>query len=288
MKRVVIFTAGFHARATARHLLRQPDSRVLGFVDNNPVLHGTARLGLPIFAPAALRELDFDLVAVPGRNQAAIQAQLTMELGVARERVWLVRKSEVPMAPDELARRGRALAELLRRTLIVLDARGLRHWVLHSSLLALERGQDPAQFSDVDLGVDASGFDALVPALRAICQVDEFPHPPSVLGGEGASASRLGALGLSVAPDNAHDEPAMVDLHSVAVGSATARWWVEERTLEMPASHFAGREDRVYRGVTLALPRQAPDLLARLYGADWRTPAEVWNGRYAPPLAAAS
>ena len=59
--------------------------------------------------------------------------------------------------------------------------------------------------------------------------------------------------------------------------------------LEVPAAHFSGRDFGHYRGVTLPIPLASPDLLARLYGPDWRTPAEVWNGHYAvpaPPLAA--
>jgi hypothetical protein len=278
-RRIVIFTVGFHARASFRFLVRQETDEVLGFVDNNPATHGTTLFGLPVWSPRQLGALDFDLVAVPGRHQQAITDQLRDQWGLASARVWRVRKSEVPPAPDELARRGGELARLLHRTLAVLDAAGCRHWAMHSSLLGLRRGQELALFSDVDLAVESSDFAALGQRLREeglMVNVTRRPTDDSVC-----------EISLKFPSSRVWDEPAVVDLHPLILDEGDATWLVNGSPLSMPARFFSSHNLAEYRGVSLRIPSDADAMLAALYGDDWRQPAETWNGRYVlPPLAA--
>lgn len=279
-QRLVIFTVGFHARATCRWLRRQPDRQVVAFVDNNPAVQGTRLLDVPVLAPAALATLAFDRVALPGRNQAPIRAQLHDGFGVGDDRIWLVRKSEVPPAADELARRGAALADLLRRTVAVLEAAGVRHWALHSALLALRRGDEAALFSDFDLGVDAAGFDALGGLFAAGFDLRSKPHP----AGAGPQPTRFAQLTLRAATARGDDEPALIDLHPVTLGATEASWPVNHGRLQLPVGFFAGHGTAAYRGVAVRVPAEPEEMLLRLYGPGWRTPVETWDGRYLSPV----
>lgn len=274
-QRHVIFTAGFHARATCRWLLRQPGCEVVAFVDNNPAIQGGTLLGRPVLAPAALTALDYDCVALPGRNQEPILRQLRDELGVPAERIWLVRKSEVPPSAAELSRRGAALAALLQRVLAVLRGAGSPHWAMHSSLLGLVRGDDLALFSDCDLCVGDEGFDALAARFPAF----DLRAVPAGAG----QATRYGQLTLHAPVSSATDEPALIDLHPVAFNDGEAIWSVNGGTLRLPAGPFR-HEARMlaYRGVLVPVPAQPEALLTALYGEGWQVPAETWNGRYAP------
>jgi hypothetical protein len=274
-QRVVIFTVGFHARATFRWLQRQPDRRVVAFVDNNPAVLGRPLYGVPVLPPGALATIAYDLVALPGRNQAPIRAQLQNQLGVPADRIWIVRKSEVPPAPDELARRGAALAGLLDRTLAVLASAGVRHWAMHSSLLGLVRGDDLALFSDFDLCVDAAGFDALTErfshgfGLQPIAHRSSGPHP-----------TRFAQLTLQAEAGRVGEEPALVDLHPLVIGPAEASWPVNGGVLRLPVGCFESSATLEYRGLRLPVPVNPEGMLAQLYGAGWSTPADTWNGRY--------
>lgn len=272
---VVIFTVGFHARATFRFLARTPGWRVLGFVDNNPAVHGSTLFGLPVWSPRDLTGIACDLVAVPGRHQQPILAQLRGELGFAAARLWTVRKSEVPPAPDELSRRAMDLGELLGRTISVLTSAGRDYWAMHSSLLGLLRGQDLAAFSDVDFCVAAEGFEALAPRFRAAGIVTRATRAP----GDGA----LVELSLTWPTAQAWDEPALIDLHPLTLGPVQARWLVNNSPLSLPARHFVGYATAAYRGLAIRVPLEADAVAAELYGPDWRAPAETWNGRYALP-----
>lgn len=280
MKRIVIFTAGFHARATFRHLRRRPDCRVVGFVDNNPAAQGTSLFDLPILNPRKLAALDFDVVAVPGRNQPAILAQLRDELRVEAGRIWQVNKSEVRPAADELERRGTDLAHLLRQTISVLERAGSDFWAMHSGLLGLVRGEELALFSDLDLCVTASGFEALEQWFQ---QAGLDPILVRDAGGF------MDQISLRLKPAHAWDEPAMIDLHPITVGPSDALWPVNHKPLVLPSVFFHGHASRSYRAVPVRVPVRAEEVLAELYGPDWRRPAETWNGRYAlRPLATTS
>lgn len=278
-RKVVLFTAGYHARAACRHLRRRDDWRVVAFVDNNRALQGTTLLGLPVLHPEALRTLDFDVVAVPGRHQREIAAQLDADFGLAGEQVWLVRKSEVPPAPDELERRGRDLASLLRRTLAVLDLAGVGYWAMHSTLLGLIRGDDLARFSDLDLCVDARAFDALEALFQPGYDLRAVNHRPADLHTAEGPRSRRAQLSLRSVPSVAGDEPAIVDLHAMTLGPTEASWVCDAGTIRLPAAHFRRFTTGEYRGITVRLPADAESILVRLYGDGWRTPAESWNGR---------
>lgn len=273
MQRVVIFTIGFHARATFRYLARQTDCRVVGFVDNNPAAQGTMLFGLPVLAPQALPELDFDLVAVPGRNQAAITAQLRDELRVESDRIWSVNKSEVPPAPDELERRGADLGRLLRQAVSVIETLGMDYWAMHSGLLGLLRGQELALFSDLDLCVTADGFKRLADRL----QHDGF----EVTARRSADDAVLTEICLKQTPVRPWDEPAMIDLHPLALGPTEATWLVNHKPLSLAAGFFHGCAYASYRNMPVRVPLDAAAVLTELYGPDWRRPAETWNGHYA-------
>lgn len=280
MKNIIIFTAGFHARATFRHLARRAGCRVVAFVDNNPAMHGRRLFDVPIESPRALSRHDFDVIAVPGRNQDAIIDQLQRELEIDESRIWRVGKSEVLPAPDELERRGVALDRLLREAMTVLDAAGSEYWAMHSGLLGLARGQDLGLFSDLDFCVAAEGFDALLPRFAdAGIAVTSVAYPGS---------EALAQISLQAPPERPWDEPAMVDLHPISVGAVEATWPVNLRPLCVAADFFRGRGAFTYRGLTVPVPLRSEHLLAELYGSDWRRPAETWNGRYAMPVPATS
>ncbi len=275
MQHIVIFTVGFHARATYRALQRRLDCRVIAFVDNNRSVQGSALFDVPVLAPAALAELAYDRVALPGRNQTAIRRQLEGELHVAPDRIWEVRKSEVAPASEELERRGVSLASLLRRVTGIMDGARARYWAMHSSLLGLARGDDLAAFSDCDLGLDAVCADGLEERFRR-----EGLQPRVQRAG-----NTVCQITLRAGVASAFDEPALIDLHPLHFTSDEVQWTVNAATLRLPAAHFRGHAERRYRGVPVRTPVEAEAVLTRLYGDGWRVPAETWNGAYQAPRA---
>lgn len=65
--RVVIFGAGTHTS----ELLRVSDLRstnLIGYVDSNPVFHGHSYLGLPVYSPQQIDELDANVIVISARG----------------------------------------------------------------------------------------------------------------------------------------------------------------------------------------------------------------------------
>jgi len=75
MQRILILGAGGHAQVVADILMRARDAGAriepIGYVDDNPMLHGQKRLGLPIWGPLAdLGQIEHDaLILGVGDNQ---------------------------------------------------------------------------------------------------------------------------------------------------------------------------------------------------------------------------
>lgn len=71
MKKVIIIGAGGHAKVIADILLLQ-DAEIIGFIDDDPALHGTTHFGFPVLGPeSSLSSFDFDgAIAAIGSCQA--------------------------------------------------------------------------------------------------------------------------------------------------------------------------------------------------------------------------
>lgn len=267
--RTLIFGVGFHGRATCRHLRRSPGHTLVAFLDNQAPPAPAFRLGLPVLPPAQLPLLRYDLIAVPGRNQAAMIAQLTETLQVPPERIWLVDKSQVAPPAAEVAARAQALLTLLRPIVARLAEKRLPFWAMHSGLLGLLRGDELARFSDLDLVCRREDVPAIYTALE---DLPGFRVLPSL-----AAPAQL--TFQSADPEDAF-EPAVVDFHPFTTAADVVSWHVNGRTLRFPATHFQGDLTAPYHDLSLPLPL-APETLAHaLYGPAWRTPAERWDGHY--------
>jgi sugar O-acyltransferase (sialic acid O-acetyltransferase NeuD family) len=102
--RVLLVGAGGHALVIADCLLRSAekgeDIQVLGYVDDNPLLHGQTLLGLPVLgAIDVLATTPHDaLIVAIGNN--AIRQRLYVELATAGERLVVARHPAAIIAPD--------------------------------------------------------------------------------------------------------------------------------------------------------------------------------------------
>lgn len=110
MERVLIVGAGGHAQVVADLLLRSADAggpaRPVGFLDDNPELHGRAILGLPVLGPLArCAAIPHDAVIV-AIGQNALRRRLFAELLARGERLAAAIHPRAIVAPDALIGRG--------------------------------------------------------------------------------------------------------------------------------------------------------------------------------------
>jgi O-methyltransferase len=90
--KVLIFGASIYGDGYAKYLLRnEPETTVLGFIDNN--IHGKMKRGLPIYSLWEAMEIDFDLIAIcvqSEKNILAIFAQL-IKAGVDEGKIQIIK-----------------------------------------------------------------------------------------------------------------------------------------------------------------------------------------------------
>lgn len=83
--KVLLFGTGRGGRNGFRHVRNQ--YKVVGFCDNNPEKQGTLFCGLPVYAPSALSNVEFDRILVCSMYRKEIADQLTHQLGYAPEQI---------------------------------------------------------------------------------------------------------------------------------------------------------------------------------------------------------
>lgn len=114
IERAVIFGCGVRGRYAYMPISRR--ASVLGFVDNDPTRQYTTFLGHPVYPPAALADLDFDVVYVASAHVADIRHQL-LEEGIVADRIrlapGLADASAAPPARPVRRPGGNALADYL-------------------------------------------------------------------------------------------------------------------------------------------------------------------------------
>lgn len=110
MKDLVIVGAGGFARETAAAALAG-GRRVLGFVDDNPGLHGTVRSGLPVLGPVdRVIGLDADVVVCVGNpRNFTVRQQIVERLGLAPERYATVLHPSVSIGAGSTVGEGTVL-----------------------------------------------------------------------------------------------------------------------------------------------------------------------------------
>lgn len=83
--RALIFGCGSGGQLALPRVAREAE--VVGFLDNDPARQLTRVRGLPVYAPAALPVLDYDVIYVASAWADDIRRQLTAECGVPAERL---------------------------------------------------------------------------------------------------------------------------------------------------------------------------------------------------------
>ena len=279
LKKVIIFTVGYHARATWRALSKRTDVKMIAFVDNAPETQGHELFGLPVLAPSVIPDLEYDYIAVPGRSQTEISEQLKKEFSVSSECIWFLTRNEIRPSVAEIAQRGEQIRSLLSCFLKVVCAANVQYWALHSTLIGLLRGDDLAVFSDIDLCFDSTQGETLATMLTR-----EWEHDFSIrLSRHGSEKEEtIKQIVISAKGEN-NDlfEPGIIDFIPIQIRDDFATWESNHQTLTLPPSLFSSFLEYEYRGIPIRCPLNAEMIVEKLYGQSWRKPVDTWNGTYA-------
>ena len=274
----LVFGVGMHGRAAYRMLKRKGVS-VVGFLDNDRGKTGGSFAGHTVYHPEDLNGLKFDTVVLAGRNIGAISRQLVDEFGMSEGRLRLLTRSELKPPPEVISRRSKATDFLLRTAIRTFESLGGNYWMDASSLLALMRGTDLAEFSDVDVTVVCPQL--LDRVWNSLLERKDRPFGLErfeVLKSKGPfEAGVIKKIVIRSSEPIEEIEPACVDIVlKLPYGDRYLMPYLD-RFLYVPRRHFEGFDNATYNGLSLRVPLELEGYRTLKYGEDWRTPTEFWG-----------
>ncbi len=83
--KVILFGTGNGGKNGLKYLKRK--FQILGFADNDTQKQGSTFMGLQVYAPSELVQMEFDQIIICSMYQGEIQDQLNMQLNIPLEKI---------------------------------------------------------------------------------------------------------------------------------------------------------------------------------------------------------
>lgn len=273
-KKLVLFGA---SKAGETYLKKQPPGEVIAFIDNDPHRQGSAVDNIPVLAPAALHELKFDLVVITSLWVDSIYSQLTQQLGIAKDKIYVPHKtklkSEHPFSEEETLTLGHQL-------LIGLNQFFIQHQIKacidSGTLLGLLReGRLLSWDDDIDFAVDDTDFARALTLLKSFHQhipmQDKANWHATLLTLSGTDV----CLNIEFTPKPGSTLiPFETSLQRRRSLNGRSELLSSAGIFYAPEHHFNHHDTLDFMGHAIRIPSKAPEFLTFMYG-DWKTPKKA-------------
>ena len=272
--RLVLFGA---SKAGETYLKKYPEQNIIAFIDNDVNRHGTQVCSIPVLAPDILQKLEFDTVIITSLWIDSIYQQLTTELGIAAEKIYVPNKrelkSEHPFSDPETLELGHqlliTLSDLFRQYEIkaCIDSGTLLGLMREGKLLAWD--------DDIDFAIDDADFDKALAIMKDFPQLapmqDKVDWQATLLRQSGEDA----CLNIEFQPkpgstlisfETSLQRRKSVNGRSELLSSAGIFF--------APEHHFNTIETINFNGHAIPVPSDVDGFLTFMYG-DWRKPKKA-------------
>jgi len=279
--KVIIFGAGVFGRLAYRALQRMPDEvKIFGFIDNDSKRHGEKYLEKDVFSPTEICSLSFDKVVVAGRHIDQMSRQLTDELFVPDSKIWPMKRSELMATSSEKKMKSAYIDMMLKKLLCVFDMNNISYWMDASGLLALQRGVDLSEFSDVDISIISTQQASVL--WEKLKDRDPEEGQLRIRKKENEKETDFTTLGtiqlISMMSElGVEEEPARIDIQVKTLRGDIYLFPYGDGFFYTPKIHFSDFDVIQYKDMALRIPIYSKEYLRLMYGANWETPAEYWG-----------
>ncbi len=279
--KVIIFGAGVFGRLAYRALQRMPDEvEIAGFIDNDSNRQGEKYLGKDVFSPAEICSLSFDKVLVAGRHIDQMSTQLTDELLVPDCKIWSMKRSELMATSSERERKSEYIDMMLKELLCIFDMNNISYWMDASGLLALQRGVDLSEFSDVDISIISTQEASVL--WKELEDRNTGEGQLRIRKNENEKETDFTTLGTiqlisMISEVGVEEEPACIDIQVKILRGDIYLYPYGDHFFYTPKIHFSDFDVIQYKDMALRIPIYSKEYLRLMYGANWETPAEYWG-----------
>ena len=165
-KKSAVFGLTFHGRQFIRRFVKE-DLNLALILDNDPCKIGVSFCNLPIVLPERSTIKEIEQYFVIGRYALEHEQQL-INLGVRKNAIKHVSRSEIALQGDALKQRDQITESYLRTISEACDAIGCVLYLDSSGLLAAARNEALGGLSDVDLLLENGSIVELETVLKKI------------------------------------------------------------------------------------------------------------------------
>lgn len=277
MKRILICGKNFHARQLLRRLRQSPENNIVGIIDFNNDNNDAHYMGFPIIDYDRVSLINFDEVAIAGRYAPEMFERLIIS-GIPLDSIKEYQRGTYALQGAELEERSFKTWALIDEFLKFSSRYGFDYWFVAGSLLAIKRNQDFAWFADVDIAIPTEQLADLTNAFEESFKQRRVRVIPSHNGGESNllnNSQFVSQIILSASCDLTHEEPPILDIHSLKRDEQYALMSVGTTTIfRTQRRYFNDREIVSINGRKISVPSSSEGYLEEMYGVSWRKPAE--------------
>jgi hypothetical protein len=275
MNRVVIFSVSYYGRAIFRKLRKDTDNyNIICFIDNDNSKHGSYFSKIPIISPDKLTDIDFDQVLVAGRSIQDQTQQLENKLGVPKNKIRVLKKSEVIISEKDNLNREKLTLEMIDIILKIFNSNEIDYWFDYSSLLALYREDKLSNYGDVDIALIS--YDAVEILWKELLSLNIPNIEISKAYGSGNDSQKINKIVMKSLVNIEKEEPATFDIFVKLLKGDTYFGEMDGLIVYTPIKYFSGFTIKNYNNFELRVPVNLTEYLEFVYGKDWESPSEYW------------
>jgi len=274
--KTIIFGSGYHGRLALRKLKEKKSKfNPIFFLDNEKKKHYRTCIEKKIFPVEKIKKVDFDKIALCGRNIESQIYQLRKYKIPAKKYLFLG-KSEIKPNKKDFLQRSRLLFKILEYVINKFNNENIEYWVDYSGLLSLLRNDDLAELSDVEISINIKD---IIKVEKILSKKNNVFKSYYILKKNKkyvkVKKKKFKRIVLFSNTKSKKFEIPNVDFvikdllkykakNLYLETSTPIKFWRKEKTI-------------VYNGLSLRVPNFTMEYIRLLYGKGWRQSVEFWG-----------
>ena len=276
-KKIIIYSLSWYSRAVYRKLKKENRNvEIIAFVDKDKLKEGTSFDGVPILNPSSLKELNYDLIYIGGRQSHSISQDLIQKQSVKKNKILLFTKNDIRLETSQLEENNKIIINILKEIKKISQTNSIEYWLDYSSLLALKRNQLFSEYSDTDISlVDDSYMKILLSSLQDIQDRLEINISTEYNKIETDSLKEGDLLKITLTNSTIieDNEPICIDIcRKYFFKNKCLQPYPNGKLFSSDKKHFDNQDWMSIHSIEVPHPLFLEDYIQSIYGKYWREP----------------
>ena len=271
--KAVIFGTGYHSRKIFRKFKKK--YKVLYFVDNDKKKIGKNIFKKKIKKVETLKK-DYhkiNLILIYG-IYSKIFIKQARSLGVSKKIQLLDYKSTLPSI-QESRNRERFTIEILKNFIKILEKKDINYYLISSSLMAILRKDNLANYSDVDIAISNKNMNNAYNALKILKKKYKVTKSST------QSNKKINQILIKSINNTEKFEPATIDCVPIYTKKKfNYIKFKDKQYFKFDKSFFSKKLKVKYKKKLVYVPNNPKKFLETMYGKNWYSRPKNWNEKF--------